>query len=267
MLKKLALLLPFAFAIPPTSLAQSQLTGDWQGTLEANGTSFRIVWHVVANPDGTLASTFDNIDEGVYGIKNITTSLNGSDIAASVDDTIQINGQSVNIKGTFVGTVNTDATEVKGTWTQTDPEQPPAALTLKHTPAKGASTVATHSPLIGDWQGTLDAGGTSFHVAWHVVAAEDGSLISTLDNVDQGIFGIKTKATVLKGSDISMNVDDVIQANGQEINLKGTFEGKLNSDSTELTGTWTQTDPEQPPAPITLKHMPAKSASTVAAHP
>ena len=36
-----------------------------------------------------------------------------------------------------------------------------------------------------DWEGTLDAGGTSFHIVWHATAAPDGTLTSTFDNVDQ----------------------------------------------------------------------------------
>jgi len=116
------------------------------------------------------------------------------------------------------------------------------------------------SPIVGDWQGTLDAGGSTFHVAWHVTAGPDGSLTSTLDNIDQNIYGIKAKSTTVKGFEITVIVDDMIQANGQEINLQGELVGTLNKDATELNGTWTQMEPPQPPVPLVMKHAPTQPA-------
>jgi hypothetical protein len=125
------------------------------------------------------------------------------------------------------------------------------------------------SKLAGDWQGILEVGGTQVHVAWHVVATADGSLISTLDNLDQNIYGIKAKSTSVKGSDVTITVDDVVQVNGQDLQLRGEFVGTVNSDATELHGTWTQSEPEQPPSPLELKHSAAKDTTAAApeAHP
>lgn len=122
---------------------------------------------------------------------------------------------------------------------------------------------SAQAKLAGDWHGTyVDANGTTFHLAWHVTAASDGTLTSTFDNIDESIFGIKAKTTTVKGSGVHVEIDDVISPNGQEINLKGSFAGTLNKEGNELTGTWTQVDPPQDPLQITFKHDGAQSAPT-----
>jgi len=55
--------------------------------------------------------------------------------------------------------------------------------------------------LAGDWNGTLDAGGNTMHVAWHLNVAANGALSSTLDNIDENILGIKANSTTINGSD------------------------------------------------------------------
>jgi hypothetical protein len=88
------------------------------------------------------------------------------------------------------------------------------ALTL--TPFCSAQT-----KLAGDWRGTFDENGVTFHVVWHVTEAPDGTLTSTIDNITQSIFGIKAKTTTVKGSDVRIDVDDVISPNGEDMNVKG----------------------------------------------
>ena len=128
---------------------------------------------------------------------------------------------------------------------------------------------AAQANLAGTWEGTLDAGGGTFHIVWHAVAAPDGTLTSTFDNIDQNIYGIKVKNLSLKGSDLTMSVDDTVSINGQDVSIRGDFAGKFSSDNNTITGTWTQTDPAQPPAPIELKRAapPAAPATSPAPPP
>ena len=128
------------------------------------------------------------------------------------------------------------------------------------------SPVFGQSPLAGDWLGTLQAGGNSLRIAWHVTVGADGSLTSTVDNLDESIFGIKVKSTQVKGSDVTFTVDDLVDANGQQINVAGSFTGKLNADQTEVMGTWTQTAPqEEGPDPVQLKHQAGNATPGAAA--
>ena len=111
--------------------------------------------------------------------------------------------------------------------------------------------------LVGDWEGILNANGTEIHVAWHVAAAADGTVTSTIENKDEGISGIKVKQAELKDSKLTFTVDDQVEVNGETVNVKGTFEGTVSSDGNEVTGTWTQMEPEQPPMEIHFNRVSA----------
>ena len=240
MLKNFSLFV--ALALSPVCFAQANIAGEWQGTLDANGTPFRIAWHVVAAPDGGFTSMIDNIDQSIYGIKVKSTTVKDSDLALAVDDVIQVNGQEVNVVGTLVGTLNKDATELTATWTQTEPAQPPATLNMKRQPAQPAA--AAQSGIAGDWEGTLSVGTAQLRLVMHFAAAKDGSLTATMDSVDQGSNGIPVSAVTLKESKLNLSVDAV----------HGTYEGTVNQDATEIDGTWSQGQP----LPLNFKRATAK---------
>lgn len=124
-----------------------------------------------------------------------------------------------------------------------------------------APIAQAQTQVLGDWEGTLDSNGQTYRIAWHVTAAADGTLTSTIDNLDQQIFGIKVKSTVVKELTLTLIVDDTVESNGEDITIRGTTAGTFNNDMTELTGTWTRTDPDQPPVNFTLKHVAAKPAA------
>jgi hypothetical protein len=134
-----------------------------------------------------------------------------------------------------------------------------AVTTLTLTPFCSAQ-----AKLAGNWSGAFDANGATYHVVWHVSEAPDGTLTSTIDNVTQSIFGIKAKTTTLKGSDVRIEVDDVISPNGQDIPIKGSFDGTLNKEANEVSGTLIQVEPPQDPIQITFKHDAAQSAAAAA---
>jgi len=54
------------------SFAQD-VTGDWNGTLHANGAELRLVLHISKNPDGGLKATLDSVDQGANGISSISS--------------------------------------------------------------------------------------------------------------------------------------------------------------------------------------------------
>jgi uncharacterized protein len=219
-------------SLSPVSRAQSQLAGDWQGTLSAGGQQFHIAWHVVAAADGTLTATFDNIDEGIYGIPVKTTTLSGSTVTQVVDGVIQINGEPHNVRGSFLGTIDKDGTVVKGTWTQTDPVQPPAELELKRAPAQAAPKPA-EPQIAGDWQGILSVDGNQLRIILHIVADKDGTLSATGDDPDQGQMGTKASSVSFKDSKLNVAFDV----------YNGVYSGTLSADGNQLTGTWTQGQP------------------------
>lgn len=231
---RLGILSIAALTIEPLASAQAKLAGDWQGTTDVNGTTYHVVWHLVIAPDGALASTIDNIDENVFGIKVKSTVLKGSAVALSVDDQIHPNGEDIHLVGSFAGTVAANGEEINGTWTQQEPEQAPVEIHfVHHTGSPTPSATNSPSPSIaGDWSGTLDAGPAQLRLVLHITGKPD-SLSATIDSIDQGANGIPVKSVSFQDGKLNLVVEAV----------NGTYEGTVNKDATEIDGTWTQRQP------------------------
>ena len=101
--------------------------------------------------------------------------------------------------------------------------------------------------IAGDWQGTLNAGGTQLHLALHIAAAKDGRLTATFDSIDQGANGIPITAISLKDSKLAFSVDAAHIS----------YEGTINKDGSEIDGTWTQGQPFE----LDFKRTPASPSS------
>lgn len=236
---RLAIAALTAFGFTTFCSAQAKLAGDWTGTLEANGATLHVAWHAVSGSDGTITSTFDNADEGIYGIKVKTTSLKGNDLTMIVDDTPSANGQQITVRGEFEGVVSADGNEVNGTWTQTEPVQPPLQVHFKRGAAQApaaqpaAQPAASQPSVAGDWAGTLKAGSAELRLVLHITAAKDGSLTATLDSIDQGANGIPINTVTLKDGKLNLDVQAV----------HGTYDGTVNKDASEIDGTWSQGQP------------------------
>src|ERR1035438_8760687 len=134
----LSLFVLTALAPSPLSYAQSQIVGDWQGTLITPGPQLHLILHITAAKDGSLSATLDSVDQGANGIPVTSTTLNDSKLSLTVDA----------VHGTYEGTVNKDATEIEGTWSQGQP----LALNFKRAtapPAAGAAAPAAKPSLDG----------------------------------------------------------------------------------------------------------------------
>lgn len=119
-------ILVFLISVSPACFAQAQFVGEWSGTLDVGGQTRHLLWHVVKGADGTVRATFDNVDEGVLGIKVKTLTFKDAGVTALIDDVIHPKGQDVSLVGTFTGKLSEDGNEVTATWTQTQPEEQPA---------------------------------------------------------------------------------------------------------------------------------------------
>jgi hypothetical protein len=224
--------------LAPISRAQSPIAGDWLGTVtNAAGAQFRIGWHVTSAPDGTLSATIDNIDQGVYAVPIKSMTVAGSHVTQTLDTVVQMNGQSVSVRGSFDGTIDKDAKEIKGTWTQTEPEQAPAEVDMKRAPAAAALTPAPQpvqaTQPVGDWQGILSVEGNQLHISLHITAAADGPLSATADDPDQGQMGARASAISFKDSKLTIAFDV----------FNGIYQGTLSTDGNQINGIWTQEQP------------------------
>jgi hypothetical protein len=89
------------------------------------------------------------------------------------------------------------------------------------------------SSIVGDWQGSLDMGGSSMHIVMHIAAGKDGSLSALIDNPDQGMMNIPATSVTLKDPDVTIAVDA----------FNGVYQGKINAEATEMDGTWNAGQP------------------------
>jgi hypothetical protein len=98
---------PRIYAPITSASIRKELEGTWAGTVDANGMPLRIVLTMSNRPDGTATGLIVNLDEGELEIPVTITQT-----AASV--TLDANA----VPGSFSGTLNPEATELVGTWTE-----------------------------------------------------------------------------------------------------------------------------------------------------
>ncbi len=82
--------------------------------------------------------------------------------------------------------------------------------------------------IVGDWQGSLDANGTTLRLALHVTKDGAGALGATMDSLDQGAMGMPVDTITLAGNALRF----------EQKSIGGVYEGTLAAD--KIAGTWTQ---------------------------
>lgn len=93
-----------------------------------------------------------------------------------------------------------------------------------------AQAQAPAPPVVGAWEGTLDAMGTKLRIGVAITAGPDGALQATMDSPDQGAFKLPLTDVAFADGALTFTLAAA----------RGRFEGKLNDAGTEIVGTWTQ---------------------------
>ena len=88
----------------------SSLVGDWQGTLDPEGNSLRLVIHITSDSAGKLKVSLDCIDQGSCGLPGTDLVLDGRNISYLVPS----------VNGSYHGTISVPEHE---TQYQTDSER------------------------------------------------------------------------------------------------------------------------------------------------
>jgi hypothetical protein len=218
--RKLALLIGLVLMIAPACRAQAQVAGDWKGTLSAGSVQLRLILHVTSAKNGSLTATLDSVDQGVYGIPVTTVTLSDSKFSLVADA----------VHGTYEGTVNKDASEIDGTWSQ---GQPVALNFVRATAAEAAPPPAPKpappTDIDGTWTGTLNTGATELHVIFKIVNTQDG-LTAQMQSPDQSPVWVPATSVTRVGSTL------IIALSG----LGASFEGAIGGDSGSIDGSFTQ---------------------------
>ncbi len=214
-----ALFVAWAAMLAPASHAQFQLAGDWQGTLSAGGAELRLVLHITAGKDGALAATLDSVDQAAYGIPVSAISLNGSAFNMTVDA----------VHGTYTGTVNKDASEIDGTWSQGQPLGLVFHRSATPLPPPAPPKPGPPSDIDGTWTGTLNTGAAELHLIFKIVNTQDG-LTAQMQSPDQSPVWIPATSVTRVNSTLIISVQG----------LGVTFEGSIGGDLASINGSFTQ---------------------------
>lgn len=94
----------------------------------------------------------------------------------------------------------------------------------------------------GDWQGSLDTGGSALRVVIHIVSGKEGALTATMDSPDQGATGIEVTNVTYAGRDLHFEVP----------RIGGRFDGKADEELSKIAGDWKQGTAS---LPLTLKRV------------
>ena len=110
--------------LPKSSPAVStELEGNWEGSLETPGGTLRLVVHFKNQPDKTVKATLDSLDQNSTDLPLTDVVQNGS----AVEFQLRL------VNGGYKGTLNKEATQLSGEWTQGGSSLP---LTLKKSASK-----------------------------------------------------------------------------------------------------------------------------------
>ena len=84
--------------------------------------------------------------------------------------------------------------------------------------------------IVGDWDGSLNAGGNSLRVVLHVTQGKDGKLTGTLDSPDQGATGIPISSITYKEPALHFEIEK----------FGAGYDGTMNKEQSEIKGDWKQ---------------------------
>ncbi len=198
------------------ALSAQDTAGDWNGALKVNGAELRLLLHIARGEKATLKATLDSVDQGANGIPVTSITLTDSKLKLAADS----------INGSYEGTVNADATNIAGTWSQGGNSLP---LEFHRGGIKTEHKAAKPSDIDGTWLGTLDLGAVKLRLVFHIVNTEDG-LTATADSPDQNAKGLPVSQVTRDGSSLKLEMKA----------LNAEFTGKISDDRKTISGTFTQ---------------------------
>ena len=84
--------------------------------------------------------------------------------------------------------------------------------------------------IVGDWNGRLKAQVTKLRLVLHIKKNPNGTFNATIDSLDQNANGIPVSAVDLIGKNVKL----------ERAGISASYQGKLNTAGTEITGEWKQ---------------------------
>lgn len=228
MKKYVMLFLIFSLLYCTSAVAQTDLTGTWQGKLAISpNENMTIQFILTKQANGSYTALVNSQDAGA--IKNVpATGVKFADGKLTID--------VASLSGSYSGTVSKDI--ITGQW-----KQEGTTLPLILTPYK-IPPVSTLKPLVGEWVGEFTPpGAPKMTTVFRFEMTKDGKLAAFVDLPEQGSTGIPVSDVLLENNQVSAKIanaqaeyigklsgnriEGVVKQGGQEIKLnlaKGKYE-------------------------------------------
>jgi hypothetical protein len=201
-------------------------SGHWEGSIDVHGNSLEVTIDLKRGEDGswrgTIAIPAQNLKD--YPLSNVK--VEGMNIYF---DLANAQGQP-----TFKGKLSADGKTIAGDLSQSEQI---FSFTLDRKGEAKISAAEAQAPAItvsadvaGNWQGTLEAGGTTLRLILKISKKADGTFTASLDSPDQGSNDMPINA--LKATNDSLTFEMKY--------IGASYEGKFNKERTEVSGNWQQ---------------------------
>jgi uncharacterized protein len=84
--------------------------------------------------------------------------------------------------------------------------------------------------IVGNWEGTMSAGGQSFRIVLHFTQTKEGALAATLESPDQGPGAMAIDKVEFKDAALHFEITPIAAA----------YDGTYDKAKDEISGTWKQ---------------------------
>lgn len=211
--------------VPMAGGAQSSadLAGHWEGSIVAPGMDVAVEIDVAKDGAGDFVGTFGQPAQHIAGLPLTGFRVDGHAV------TFQVKGGAPGQR-VFRGEIAADSQSMSGDFASLEFGTLPFKVTRTgdariEPPAK---LPAINQQLVGTWTGTLDVDG-GIQLLLTLTNEPDGTAAGSLVSRSQGIE-VPISAMTVSASNVTLEMKAV----------RGSYSGALNSDGTELVGTFTQ---------------------------
>lgn len=248
-MKKLFLSIAVAIALfaaygVSSTFAQNQpaASGHWEGAIEVPGTAIEIVIDLTRSDKGLWKGAIAIPSQNLKDFPLSNVKVDGANVSFEIASAPGL--------PTFTGKLSADGKTINGNLSQAGQTfsfklERKGDAKMSDTEAQTPS-IKVSADVEGSWQGTLDAGGTTFRLILKISKATDGSFSASLDSPDQGSNNMPINTLTATSDSLTFEMKYI----------GASFEGKFNKERTEVTGTWQQGGAA---LPLTLKRGAKKS--------
>ncbi|MGJ8662354.1 MAG: alpha/beta hydrolase family protein, partial [Marinicella sp.] len=195
--------------------AWADLSGDWEGELDVNGTKIPLVIHLLQN-DEHQSGTLDSPAQGANDIAMTSLEFNDEKLM------FEIAGIGIHYEGELdQATGNIDGNFIQG-----------GVFKLSFSPVSedtfAKSDSSDDQDLLGQWGGTVEIPGNPLGLILHVNTV-DGALTATADSPDQGATGMVVDTITLQEGKVVFTMEALgVEFIGTMGANKGVIKGDFN---------------------------------------